>query len=309
MLLPYFCPPKFLQNPHLQTILPRIIPQQVPNYEREYHKDSTNKTFVAYDFVISDPKNRQIAVMFHGLEGSSYSPYAKAFANYAKQLGKNAVIVHYRGCGGMTNTSDSDYHATDIDEIEFVFVNLASRFDEIYAVGVSLGGNALARYLGVYADKSRCQKAVIVSAPVDLLSSSKAMHKLFARHVYTPFLLNPLIKKARQKIDKTQQERLRAIKTLDAFDDFYTAPRHGFGNADNYYKTASALPVLKYITKPTLIISANDDPFLGIVACQDDISPQTSLLYSKHGGHIGFVDYQNNRLDLSYLPRVIFDFF
>lgn len=290
-------------------MLPRIVPQKNPDYKREYHKDSTNKAFVAYDFVISDQNSRQIAVMFHGLEGSSQSPYAKAFANYAKQLGKNAVIVHYRGCGGMANTSDKDYHATDIDEIDFVLANLTDRFDKIYAVGVSIGGNALASYLGVYKDKVCCQKAVIISAPVDLLSSSKAMYKFVARHIYTPFLLNSLIKKARQKIDKSEHNRLNAIKMLDEFDDFYTAPRHGFGNADNYYKTASALPVLKDIVTPTLIISADDDPFLGIVATQKDISPKTTLLYSKHGGHVGFLDYKQGVFDLTYLPKTAFAFF
>lgn len=304
-----FVPKSYLKNPHLQTMLPRLVRQTKPAFTREYHKDSTQEAYVAYDFLVNDVNGRDIAVMFHGLEGSSQSPYALAFANYAKMRQKNIVIVHYRGCGGMQNRASKDYHAGDIDEMAYVLDYLSTRFDDIYAVGVSLGGNMLARYMGSYGNEARCQKAVVVSAPVDLASSAKAMHKFVARHVYAPFLLKSLVPKALNKTHISHHGALRALKSLDEFDELYTAPRHGFGTAQNYYKSASALPVLKNITKPTLIISSSDDPFLGKVADLKDVSPKVYLLYSRYGGHVGFLNRVNGKLDLNYLPRTAFDFF
>ena len=96
---------------------------------------------------------------------------------------------------------------------------------------------------------------------------------------------------------------------IDEFDELYTAPRHGFGTGANYYIQASALPVLKNITKPTLIITAKDDPFLGILATQADVSPCVRLLYSQHGGHVGFVQLQNKKLNVNWLPNTSFKFF
>lgn len=306
--LPIFSPKFYLRNPHIQTILPRFIKQPKPIFRREYHKDSTNMTYVAYDFLIQNI-SRNIIVMFHGLEGSSQSPYAIAFANYAKSQQKNFVIVHYRGCGGMQNHAPKDYHAGDIEEMAHTLCHLSRRFDGINAVGISLGGNMLARYMGEYADHALCQKAVVISAPVDLTSAAQVMKKLIARHIYAPFLLKTLIPKALSKTQTTQHSALRKLKSLDEFDELYTAPRHGFGTASNYYQSTSALPVLKNITKPTLIISSADDPFLGKVAHAHHISPQVQLLYSLYGGHVGFLDITRGKFDLNYLPKTTLQFF
>lgn len=313
--LPPFNPPFWLANAHLQTILPRLVRQSAPKYQRQMHLDSTGKTAVAYDFVWANEhakadKNRPLAVMFHGLEGSSRSAYAVAFANWAKNHDWDAVIVHYRGCGGVENKSHLDYNAGDIGEMDFVLAGLQRLGKPLYAVGVSLGGNMLAKYLGDYGDKARVQAGVVVSAPVDLYSSSKALHKFVAKRIYTPYLLGSLIKKAVGRFDDTSiQKKFINLKTLDGFDELYTAPRHGFLSAKDYYDKSSALPVLKNIVKPTLIISAKDDPFLGIVASENDISPSTQLLYPKHGGHTGFINIRGKKADLTWLPSVVFGFF
>lgn len=311
-----FCPPYWLKNPHLQTILPRVIRQPTPRYQRELHLDSTGRAQVAYDFVWATGKQapshdkRPLAVMFHGLEGSSHSPYAKAFANYATSLGWDAVVVHYQGCGGVHNRADVDYNAGDIAEVEHVLTRLLRYRERLVAVGVSLGGNMLAKYMGEYQDNAKCLGAVIVSAPVDLTTSAKSMHRFVARNVYTPYLLNSLVLKAAQKLDDPHAlAALKHLKTLDEFDELYTAPRHGYGTASNYYRTASALPVLHRIQRPTLIISAKDDPFLGVVAHQKDVSTHVRLLYSAHGGHVGFIGAHGKRLHLEWLPKTTFEFF
>lgn len=306
-----FIAPRWLQNPHIQTILPRIIKQPSPNYSRELHPDSTGKTQVAYDFIWSDKSahDKPLAVMFHGLEGSSQSSYAKAFAHWAYQQGYDAVVVHYRGCGGLINHATLDYNAGDIVEIHYVLGQLLKRRTHLLAVGVSLGGNMLAKYMGVYQDNARCLGAVVISAPVDLATSARVMHRLVARHVYTPYLLNSLIKKAKLKLSYDEAQKLQQLKTLDAFDDFYTAPRHGYRCARDYYRQASALPVLGDITKPTLIIGADDDPFLGLVARPSDVSSKVRLLYSRYGGHVGFVGLQSGKPTLTWLPKTTFTFF
>ncbi|ELA09206.1 hypothetical protein MOMA_02335 [Moraxella macacae 0408225] len=316
--LPTFRPPFWLKNPHLQTILPKFIPQPIPDYKRELHFDSTKQVKVAYDFIHPNlntkpnSPNRPLAVMFHGLEGSSNSHYAKTFANTAQKLGWHAVVVHYRGCGGLKNSSELDYNAGDTTEIHHVFSVLHKQYPHIVAIGVSLGGNMLAKYMGEYGDDALCMGAVIVSAPVDLTTSALAMHRFVARHVYTPYLLKPLLLKAEEKISEPDTlNALKTIKTLDKFDDLYTAPRNGYGTSENYYKNASALPVLHKISKPTLIISAKDDPFLGKTATPSNISPLVRLLYSKHGGHIGFLDFdkQQRRFDNTWLAKTVFRFF
>lgn len=309
-----FQPPFWLRNPHLQSILPKFIPQTEPNYQRILQLDNTGQCQIAYDFVYhSHAKNpQQLAVMFHGLEGSSDSHYAKAFVNYAHQQGWNAVIVHYRGCGGVENSSPYDYHAGDTASIQHSLTWLKQQYAELYVTGVSLGGNMLARYLGEYAESALCKKAVIISAPVDLASSAKMMHRFVARHVYTPYLLKPLLQKALAKIqDPVLASRLKKVKSIDDFDDLYTAPRHDYMNVKNYYQRASALPVLKSICIPTLVISAVDDPFLGQVAQSHDISNTVQLCYPKYGGHVGFIDYhtEHKKFDLNWLPKTVFQFF
>lgn len=310
-----FRTPFFLANPHVQTILPKFIKLPKPNYQRHLHPDRTGTTQVAYDFVFANTNNqpnldKPLAVMFHGLEGSSDSHYAIAFANMASKHGWDAVIVHYRGCGGVPNTAYPDYNAGDTLEAQHVFTLLKQRYHTIFATGVSLGGNMLARYMGEQGDNALCEAAVVVSAPVDLATSAQAMHRFVAKRIYTPYLLKPLLAKAFAKVeDPALVDALKNIKTIDQFDDLYTAPRHGYGTGQGYYTRASALPLLKNIAKPTLVITATDDPFLGILATAADISPRVQLLYSDHGGHVGFVQLQRRKLHLNWLPTTTFKFF
>lgn len=312
-----FRAPFFLSNPHVQTILPKFIKLQKPNYQRKLHPDNTGTTQVAYDFVFANTDHKPnhdkpLALMFHGLEGSSESHYAMAFAHRAHKLGYDAVIVHFRGCGGIDNTSVLDYNAGDTAEAAHVFALLKQTYgyNKILASGVSLGANMLARYLGEQGQNAQCEGAVVISAPVDLTTSAKAMHRFVAKRVYTPYLLNPLLKKALAKIDDPDLlQSLKTIKTIDQFDELYTGPRHGYGSGANYYLQASALPVLKDIAKPTLIITAKDDPFLGIIASESDVSPRVRLLYSAHGGHVGFVQLHNKKLNIDWLPTTTFRFF
>lgn len=310
-----FKPKFFLKNAHVQTILPRLIDINAPKCTRVLYPDSTNSTQVAYDFIYSQDAAEKniIYVLFHGLEGGSHSAYAKALMQYAKQHDKNFVIPHYRGCGGLLNLADKDYHAGDTEEILHVLRTLKEKYSTIYAIGVSLGGNMLAKYLGENTN-TLCQKAAIICAPVDLKSAAKSMQKFVARYVYAPYLLKTLLLKAANKAkDAKMLEQLAHVKNLTQFDELYTAPKHGFLNAHDYYQKASSLPLLKNIKTPTLMLFAKDDPFMGIVAMQKDVSNDVTLLHSPYGGHVGFIDCKmighKSSFDLSYLSKTCFEFF
>lgn len=337
--LPHFIPPFWLKNAHLQTILPKFFAPKLPNYHRILGKDSLNESDIAYDFYWqknTDPalKNRikslltqasgadcdrqdlpkdqiktPLVVLFHGMEGSSESHYARALAHAVHQRGWHFVVVHFRSCGGVPVRGSVFYNAGDTVEIDHALKPLAAVFGQIGAVGVSLGGNALAKYLGEFGAAAVCRSAVIVSAPVDLASASVAMARFLGRRIYTPYLLNPIVKKALDnRLSDDEKRAIEQCKTISDFDEIFTAPRHGFRSKNDYYRQASALPFLIQIECPTLMISATDDPFLGVVAMPNDVSESVRLLYPRHGGHIGFLRYQAGEFDLSWLPQTVLAF-
>lgn len=318
-----FKAPKGLTNSHVQTILAKLISPATFNYRRELHPDSTGQTQVAYDFIDASTtiqtKNSSIndipiVVMFHGLEGSSTSHYALAFAHVMQASGWHGVVVHFRGCGEVANTADVHYHAGDSTEIAHVLANLHQKYTTIYAIGISLGGNMLAKYLGETKTNALCQAAVVACSPFNLAKSNLAMAKPIAKWIYEPYMLNSLKTKALAKATHPAlvqlRQQIRQCKTIKQFDEVVTAPQHGFASADDYYQKASAKPLLKHIAKPTLIINALDDPFLiDATPKANEISAHVQRLTSPHGGHVGFVSYTKHQLHINWLPQICLTFF
>lgn len=318
-MLTTFNPPLWLRNPHLQTILPKFLVKFEPNYTRTLIKDSLNQSDVAFDYLLTDEAigddgkyHTPLVVLFHGMEGSSQSHYARTLAKAVQDKGYHFVVTHFRSCGGVAVSGDVFYNAGDTKEVHHYLEYLSNKFATIYAIGVSLGGNALAKYMGEYGASALCQKAVVVSAPVDLSSASMAMERLLGRHIYTPYLLNPIVKKALEnRLSADEIELLKRAKHMGEFDDVFTAPRHGYRSKNDYYRQASALPYLVDVARPTLIITAKDDPFLGLTATAGDVSNQVTLLDTLYGGHIGFVDYdyKTRQFDLSFITNSALSFF
>lgn len=318
-MLTTFNPPLWLRNPHLQTILPKFLVKFEPNYTRTLIKDSLNQSDVAFDYLLTDEATHDdgkyhtpLVVLFHGMEGSSQSHYARTLAKAVQAQGYHFVVAHFRSCGGVAVSGDVFYNAGDTKEVHHYLEYLSNKFATIYAIGVSLGGNALAKYMGEYGTSALCQKAVVVSAPVDLSSASVAMERLLGRHIYTPYLLNPIVKKALEnRLSADEIELLKRAKHMGDFDDVFTAPRHGYRSKNDYYRQASALPYLVDVARPTLIITAKDDPFLGLTATAGDVSNQVTLLDTLYGGHIGFVDYdyKTRQFDLSFVANSALSFF
>lgn len=319
-----YCAPAWLPGGHLQTLYAALIaPRPRVRYRRERWQ-TPDADFIDLDWAedrdsgtgIRDSAKPLVA-MFHGLEGSSRSHYAAALMAAVRARDWRGVVVHFRGCSGELNRLPRAYHSGDSGEIDWIMrrlrsVNVAA---PLFAVGVSLGGNALLKWLGeTGADAGVIvERAVAVSAPVDLMAAGQALGRGF-NLVYTHHFLATLKHKSLAKLarypDLHDAARVRAASTLREFDDVVTAPLHGFRDTDDYWTRASSKPLLRAITVPTLLVNARNDPFLPEDALPrpDEVSAAVQTDFPDGGGHVGFVSgAPPGRLD--WLPRRILDFF
>ncbi|QEY24995.1 YheT family hydrolase [Neisseria animalis] len=316
--------PFWLCNGNADTLFSKLLQGKPPAYRRELLPDSTGETQTAYDFIDSPDPDVPLLVVFHGLEGSSRSHYAIEMMKAVQRKGWHGVVAHFRSCGGITNTAPVFYHSGDTREIGFMLDTLAARYPKIYAVGVSLGGNALAKYLGEQGRLNRAapvKAAAAVSAPVDLAAAGTRFDRGLTRLLYTRYFLNSLVPKARAfsrfSSAETRPARLQTAlslsqcKTLGDFDDLFTAPLHGFADRHDYYRQSSCKPFLKDVAVPLLLLNAVNDPFLPPEALPSatEVSPSVTLLQPPHGGHVGFVSRDRGRLNIEWLPKTVLAYF
>jgi uncharacterized protein len=242
---------------------------------------------------------RPLLVLFHGLEGSSRSHYAEAFADFARLRGLAFVVPHFRGCSGEPNHAARAYHSGDYEEIGWMLARLRqARAGPLLAVGVSLGGNALMRWAAEAGDTAGALTDAIaaVCSPLDLAAGSVAIGRGFNRLVYTTMFLRSMKPKAMQKLRQHpglfDGASLMAAADLHTFDDIFTAPVHGFRDADDYYARASARPHLRRIRIPALILNALNDPFVPAASLPraDEAAAVVTLWRTRQGGHVGFPD-------------------
>ncbi|MFN3494955.1 MAG: YheT family hydrolase [Hydrogenophaga sp.] len=238
-----------------------------------------------------------LLVLFHGLEGSSASQYAVAFADFAARQRIPCAVPHFRGCSGEINLAPRAYHSGDHEEIEWILARLASEHPQrsLIAVGVSLGGNALLRWAGETGTGGhRVQAVAAVCSPLDLAAGGHAIGRGFNRWTYTRMFLNSMRPKALRKLEQHpglfDRELLLAAKDLYAFDNVFTAPLHGFRNTEDYWTRASARPLLGSIRFPALALNACNDPFVPAASLPTsaDVSRSVTLWQPASGGHVGF---------------------
>ena len=293
--------PRWLPGGNLQTIWSALYARKVkgalPRYRRE-RWTTPDSDFIDVDYLgDAGPNGGPLLVLFHGLEGSSASHYALAFADFAREHGLAYAVPHFRGCSGELNLAPRAYHSGDHAEIGWVLQRFRqSHAGPIVAVGVSLGGNALLRWaqeLGTAAAQVVSAVAA-VSAPIDLAAGGHAIGAGFNRLVYTRMFLNTMKPKALRKLDQHpglfDRDALLRARNLYEFDNVFTAPLHGFRNTDDYWQRASAKPHLRQIRVPALVVNARNDPFVP-AAClptQSDVGSHVTLWQPAHGGHIGF---------------------
>lgn len=311
--------PRWLPGAHAQTIWPATLaPREHIRYRRE-RWDTPDGDFVDIDFAGDDTADADapLVVMFHGLEGGSGSHYALATMSHAARIGWRGAVAHFRGCGGSLNLAPRAYHSGDSAEIDWVMRRFAAARAggaPLFAMGVSLGGNALLKWLGEQGDGAGfVGAAAAVSAPQDLAAGAAALSRGFNR-VYTENFLRTLkaksLAKLRQHPGLFDRERMLASRTFHDFDDAVTAPMHGFRSCHDYWSRSSSKQLLGSIRVPTLVLNALNDPFLPAtaLATRAQVSPRVRLEYPAQGGHVGFLagPFPGN---MRWLPRRLFAFF
>ena len=314
-------PPAWLPGGHAQTIYPLLIKPAPQLYRRE-RWTTPDDDFIDLDWSVEPaPVPTAIAaplvVLFHGLEGSSASHYARALMRAVSAHGWAGVVVHWRGCSGEPNRQPRVYHSGDSAEIDWILRRLKALHGErpLFAVGVSLGGNVLLKWLGERESAAaQClHAAAAVSAPMDLTACGHHLARGFNR-VYTRHFLASLIPNAAAKLHQFpglfDARRLQTVRTVFEFDDLVTGPLHGFAGAEDYWRRASSKPGLRAIRLPTLILNARNDPFMPAAALPTtaEVSPLVTLELPPAGGHVGFVSGSLPG-NLDWLPRRLLHFF
>lgn len=296
-----FQPATGLGNCHLQTLFPRYHrPRPWIRTQCQWLDTPDNDRIAVHTPApLRNDAKAPIVLVLHGLEGSVESPYVQGIMQALIKAGFQVAVMHFRGCGGIPNLLPRAYHSGDTGDARWLADQLRAKFPDspLMAVGYSLGGNVLLKWLGEDRAQSPLAAAVSVSAPLDLHASSRRMGQGFSK-VYQRHLLNSLKQSLSQKARDPELARQmpplnepKFFSDFRNFDDHFTAPLHGFGGVDDYYTRASSKPLLKDIERPTMIIHAEDDPFVcpTAIPTDADISPEVTLAISKQGGHVGFI--------------------
>jgi len=300
--------PCWLPGGHLQTLYRALTARRAKIGYRRERWDTPDRDFIDLDWIdqqSAEPKTRNpkpetsapLVALFHGLEGSSNSHYATALMAALRAFGWRGVVVHFRGCSGEINRLPRAYHSGDSAEIDWILRRLRRSLGltALYAVGVSLGGNALLKWLGEQGAAARevIAAAAAVSAPVDLMAAGNALDAGF-NLIYTRQFLGTKKSKTLAKLERfpdlCDRERLLRLRTLREFDDLVTAPLHGYRDTDDYWTRASSKPLLRSIATPTLMINARNDPFLPSDALprRGEAADAVNLEFPGTGGHAGF---------------------
>jgi hypothetical protein len=293
-----YSPPFILFNAHLETIYPALFRKvEISPYHRERISTPDN------DFLDLDWLKRgssKVVIISHGLEGSSHRAYVKGMAKVFFANCFDVIAWNYRGCSGEMNKTLRFYHSGATDDLEIVIQHaLQLGFEEINLVGFSLGGNISLKYLGENSDAihSAIHRAVVFSVPMDLDTSCQKISSA-SNFIYSNRFLKSLKYKIKWKasmMDGLDVAKVDKIKSIEEFDDRFTAPLHGFNGAKDYYKKCSSIFFVEGIQVPTLIVNAWNDPFLSAECFPENINnPRVTFEKTSRGGHVGFSSFTKN---------------
>jgi predicted alpha/beta-fold hydrolase len=312
----------WLKNCHLQTLYPasfRRLPAPVLRRERIITPDN--------DFLDIDwcgEGDLPLIILLHGLTGSSQSIYIKGFQHILLKNNYRSVTLNFRGCSGESNNSFRCYHSGETQDIDFLYQTLREREPNtpFGAIGFSLGGNVLLKWLGEKQYDVNLFAAIAVSVPLVLSICASKLDNGFSKF-YRMNLLRELKTYISTKYQHLQNKELYddalKIKQLGdlskiysfwEYDERVVAKLHGFKNAQDYYARSSSRQFLKTITVNTLIIQALDDPFMtkDVIPPADELSPFVKLDITSSGGHVGFVTGKNPFKPIYWLELRILDF-
>jgi predicted alpha/beta-fold hydrolase len=299
--------PFYLFNGHLQTIIPAVMRKVTGvTYVRE-RITTPDDDFLdldwAYAYANGKERSSKLAVISHGLEGDSKRPYVTGMARTLTEAGYDVLAWNYRSCSGEINRQRRFYHIGATDDLHTVVQHVLAtqpQYVSLVMLGFSAGGNITLKYLGEQAESvsSKIKKAVVFSVPLDVATSSVKISQpqnFIYEQRFLRSLRKKLMLKAAQMPGALDLKPLKTIRTLKSFDDLYTAPLHGFRDADEYYAVNSSKRFLATITVPTLIVNAINDPFLSPECFEQSLVeklPNVWLQVTQAGGHCGFM-YQS----------------
>lgn len=288
-----FKPAWFLRSAHLQTLWPVLFKRRMPaglRFERLRLEDGD-----FLDLCWTGNAADKTVLVLHGLEGNIHSHYARGIVHRLQQAGFRAVFMHFRGCSGEPNRLPRAYHSGETGDLCRVVEHIRTSTGNYpyAAIGYSLGGNVLLKWLGETGADNPLTKAAAVSVPFQLAHAGQRLEKGWSR-LYRDFLLRSLRKTYRTKFSRMPSPLdvdLRQLKSFRDYDDRVTAPLHGFRGADDYYRQCSCQPYLKKIRVPTRLIHALDDPFMfpHTVPEPPELSLAIDFQLTRQGGHVGFV--------------------
>jgi hypothetical protein len=305
-----YTPPFPFKNRHIHTIYPTLFRRIHSLRFRRRRVELPDGDFIDLDE--SKLGSDHAVIICHGLEGSSDAHYVRGMARAFNGAGWDAIAFNFRGCGGETNRLPRFYHSGSTEDLDHIVRMVAGEYARIALVGFSLGGNLILKYLGEkkYRIPKKLRGACAISVPSLLESAARELDRP-GNFIYTRRFLFRLRRKIREKSrifpDRISEAPFRGIRTLREFDDRYTAPRHGFTDAIEYWTKSSSKQFLKNIRIPTCIINSLDDPFLG-AECHPIQEAKTNrnltLILTDHGGHVGFLTGQHD----THAERLAVDF-
>ena len=318
-----FEPARWLRNRHAQTMYASMpwAWRGRPALRREL-LDLPDGDITAVDWLVEAddmPDAAPLLVILHGLEGSAESSYARMLMEVSRDRGWRSCVLHFRDCGDYINRLPRRYHAGETNDLRYFLETLhkapdvAENSGPMVAVGYSLGGNVLLKYMGESGDDTPLRAATAVCVPLDLHECAKALDIGFSR-IYQRYLLKRMKTAVARKFDQYtaafEWDKAMSARTFAEFDDWVTAPLHGFKNMQDYYDRCSSVHFLKGIERPTLIINALDDPFMteDVIPTNESLSESVTLEIAASGGHVGFVDGGTPWRPSFYLPGRIIGF-
>jgi predicted alpha/beta-fold hydrolase len=300
-------PAWWIPGAHLQTAWARIArSRRLVTFEREVLTTPDDDDLVLDH--LAGPAGSPRVLVLHGLEGSAHSLHSQGLALLVGRAGWRGTVLNFRSCARdeldlkrrLPNRRPRLYHSGETGDLEFVVRTLVARepATTLYALGFSLGGAVLLKWLGEAGTASAIRAAAVISVPYDLAVASRYLERPIGR-VYTSFFAKRLKSKSLDLLARfpnetahIDPERVRRARTFGEFDECLTAPLHGFTGADDYYNRSSSLSFLARIAVPTLCLSSEDDPFFpgdAVHRAGAAASPQVKFEVTRWGGHTGFV--------------------
>jgi predicted alpha/beta-fold hydrolase len=295
------------RGPHGQTVWGRLVrSRRLVTFRREVLTTPDDDDLVLDH--VDGPGDAPRVLLLHGLEGSSYSVYMQGMAQRLARAGWQVTAINFRSCArdpqhrgrALPNRRPRLYHSGDTGDLDFVVRTLAARApaEALYALGVSLGGNVLLKWLGEQGARSRIEAAATISVPYDLAAAARYLERRAGRFYAGKFLKTlkakalELARRFPETAARLDAQRIARARTFFQFDDAATAPLHGFAGADDYYRRSSSLRFLERIEVPALCLGSADDPFVppeSIERARGVASEDVAITTTRWGGHVGFV--------------------